>query len=219
MSDSTPAGQVGVACPSCSPEGPLPHEILAEGGGYATVRCTNCRHVHKIQLPDAKPVERRVIVSQHGESFTASVEAPRGETIERGEEFVLDTDEAIMEVRITDLQVGAEERVPRATVEEVDTVWTRAVDNVSVNVTVNPGGQDDESRGITVQVPGDHEFVVGETATVDGDAVTVRHLRLRPDARGYDFEQLDKDGDRAPAKDVKRVYAVADSADDWTSPW
>ncbi|MFB6138203.1 MAG: HVO_0476 family zinc finger protein [Halobacteriaceae archaeon] len=220
MSDSAPTERVGLPCPSCAPDAAVAHEVLAEGGGYATLRCTECDHVHKEQLPEAEPVERQVVVSQDGESFSATVEAPRGETIERGEEFVLETDEAIMEVRITDLQLDAEERTPRATVEDVETIWTRAVGNVAVPVTVNPGGDASESESETVYLPGDHEFVVGAQTTLADRTVTVTHLAIREDARGYEFAKLDHDGDSALAKDVKRVYArAAGGSDTWQSPW
>jgi len=205
MSESEPE-QAALVCPSCSPEFETVHEVLAEGGGWATVRCTDCDHVHKEQLPEAEEVQRQVVISQGEESATATVDAPRGETLARGEEFVVETDEAIHEVRITDLQVDAEKRVSEATVEDVETIWTRAVDNVGVNVTVNPGDGSAESRSETVFVPGDYEFVVGEEESVGEESFTVRALLVRDDAVGYDRHKLDERRDTAPAKDLKRVY-------------
>ncbi|MFB6121673.1 MAG: HVO_0476 family zinc finger protein [Halobacteriaceae archaeon] len=215
MSESTE--RVAVPCPSCAPEVETVHEVLTEGGGYATLRCTQCHHVHKEQLPEAEEVERDVIVSQDGDSIATTVEAPRGETIARGEEFVLETEEAILEVRITDLQLGAEERTEEAPVEDVETIWTRAVGNVSVNVTVNPGEGGADSRGITVQVPGDYEFTVGEVEEIEDEEFEVKNIFVREDARGYGFDKLDHDGDAAFAKDVKRVYAVDESSQAWSA--
>ncbi|MFB6198698.1 MAG: HVO_0476 family zinc finger protein [Halobacteriaceae archaeon] len=199
--------RIGLSCPACSPSVETEHEILAEGGGYATVKCLECQHVHKEQLPEAEEIERDVVVSQQGESFTTTVMAPRGETIARGEEFVLETEEAILEVRITDLQVDAEQRVEEATVEEIETIWTRAVDNVSVNVTINPSdGHREETRSLSMQVPGDYEFIVGESESVNDESFTVTGLHIRDNAIGYDHKKLDHDGDSAVAKDLKRVY-------------
>jgi len=215
MSESTE--RVAVPCPSCAPDVETVHEVLTEGGGFATLRCTQCQHVHKEQLPEAEEVERDVIVSQDGDSLSTTVEAPRGETIARGEEFVLETEDAILEVRITDLQLGAEERTEEAEVEDVETIWTRAVGNVSVNVTINPGEGGADSRGVSLQVPGDYEFTVGEVEEVEDEAFEVTNIFVREDARGYGFDKLDHEGDAAFAKDVKRVYGVDESSQAWSA--
>ncbi|MFB6186485.1 MAG: HVO_0476 family zinc finger protein, partial [Halobacteriaceae archaeon] len=101
---------VALTCPACSPKLETSHEILTTHGEQATVRCTKCDHVHKERLPDQATVERDVIISQEGESFKTTVEAPPDVMVARGEEFVVETDDAIMEVRITDLQTGPEQR-------------------------------------------------------------------------------------------------------------
>jgi uncharacterized Zn finger protein len=214
---SEPSERVALPCPSCSPGVETVHEVLSEGGGYATVRCTECQHVHKEQLPEAEAVERDVVVSQDGDSVTTTVEAPRGETVARGEEFVVETEAAIFEVRITDLQLGAERRVEEATVEDVETIWTRAVGNVGVDVTLNPPDGGDETRSVSVQVPGDYEFTVGETEALGDEEFEITGVAVRDDARGYQFEKLRHDGDMAFAKDVKRVYAVDQSSRAWSA--
>lgn len=218
MSDVDVPDRVAVPCPGCSPDIETAHEVLASGGGYATVRCTECQQVHKEQLPEAKRVERSVVVSQDGESLTTTVEAPKGETIARGEEFVLETAEAIMEVRITDLQLGAEERTPRAEVADVETIWTRAVDNVAVRTTINPDeGSQTETRSVKLHVPGTHEFTVGEREEHGETAFAVSAIRIREDAVGYDFRTLDHEGDTAAAKDVDRLYGTDESEAAWSA--
>jgi uncharacterized Zn finger protein len=215
---SETAERVAVACPSCSPDVETVHEVLSEGSGQSTVRCTECSHVHKEKIEAQTEVERDVVVSQDGESFTATAEAPPKETVAVGEEFVLDAPEALMVVRITDLQIGDEKRVDEANVEDVETFWTRAVDNVRVNVTVNPSdGRKDESRSVKIDVPGDQEFVVGETEQWGDEEFTVKSIALRDDARGYDFDPLGEEGDAAPAKDVKRLYADDETSSAWSA--
>ncbi|MFC7191398.1 HVO_0476 family zinc finger protein [Halocatena marina] len=211
-----PTGHVPVSCPACSPDTPTVHEVLSPGG-QTTVRCTECNHVHKTRIEEERTVERDVIVSQDGESFHTHVDAPASETIAVGEEFIVDTDEVLMTVRITDLELG-EERKNRAPAEDVDTIWTRAVDNVSVSITINPlDGRHDDSRSIDALVPGDYEFTVGATEELGDEEFTVKSIKLREDAVGYDFDQLDLGGDSAVAKDIQRVYADDESSSAWSA--
>jgi uncharacterized Zn finger protein len=214
MTDQTE--RVAVACPACSPDIETVHEVLSPGG-QATIRCTECDHVHKEHLPEEQTMTKDVVVSQDGESFSASTEAPKEETIAVGEEFLLETDEAILTVRITSLEL-AEGRTEEATVEDVTTIWTRAVGNVSVNVTAHPkSGEHDETRSFSLQVPGDYEFTVDETETLDDEEFTIEGILIRDDATGYDHEKLDFEGDTAIAKDIKRLYVRDESTTAWSA--
>lgn len=209
---SETAERVAVTCPSCSPGVEVVHEVI-KSGGQATVRCTDCEHVHKTTVSRTETRSTNVIVSQDGDSTTATVEAPADEEIAVGEEFIVDTDEAILTVRITSLEVGTEQRADSAPVREVETIWTRVVDNVKTDVTMHPAdGRHDATKSIEMYVPGDYEFTVGEQEKAGDDRFTVTGLQVREDARGYGFSKLDHDGDMAFAKDVKRVYAREDAA-------
>lgn len=210
--------RVAVECPSCSPAADTVHEVLTTTGGLVTVRCTDCGHVHKEDPPRPTLVDRDVVVSQDGDSFTASVEAPADERVAVGEEFVLDTDEAILAVRITDIEVGPEERVETARVEDVTTLWTRAVDNVAVNLTIHPSdGSREGTRSVKVYLPGDHSFTVGESESLGDEAFFVEGVVVREDATGFPARKLDHPGDSVPAKDVKRVYGRDETTDAWSA--
>jgi len=214
MTDAT--DQVAVPCPACSPDFETVHEVLSEGG-QATVKCTECGHVHKTTLPEETTLQRDVVVSQDGDSFSASTDVPAEETLAVGEEFLLETDEAIMTVRITSLEL-ATGRVEEAPAEDVRTIWTRAVGNVSVNTTVHPKGGDREgTRSEELHVPGDYEFVVGETDELGELEFTVEGIHLREDAHGYNHEKLDHDGDMAFAKDIKRLLVRDESSTAWSA--
>jgi len=212
MSQSTE--RVGTPCPACSPDTPVVHEVL-KAGGQATVRCGECGHVHKTRLEEPDTEERDVIVSQDGDSFSTTTEIPAGERLAVGEEFVLDTPEALLTVRITSLEVEGG-RTDNASVEALETVWTRVVGNVGVDVTLNPSNGDDETRGIELRVPGDFEFTVGERVEMADEEFTVKGIHLRPDATGYGFDHLDHEGDMAFAKDVNRMYADDESSSAWS---
>jgi uncharacterized Zn finger protein len=208
--------RVGVPCPACSPEFETVHEVL-KTGGQATVRCTECDHVHKITLPEETTLQRDVVVSQDGESFKASTDVPAEETLAVGEEFLLETDEAIMTVRITSLELDSN-RVEEAHAEDVRTVWTRAVGNVSVNASLHPkGGEREGTRSETLHVPGDYEFVVGETDELGDLEFTIEGIHVREDAHGYQHEKLDHDGDKAFAKDIKRLLLRDETSTAWSA--
>ena len=210
------AQRVPLPCPACSPDLEMVHEVLSEGG-QATVRCTECGHVHKESLPEQRTVERDVIVSQDGESFPASTDVPADEQLATGEEFLLETDEAIMTLRITSLETE-EGRTDSAGAEDVRTIWTRAVGNVTVSITAHPkSGDHDDTRSFDLQVPGDYEFVVGETDELGCEEFTVEGIYIRDDATGYDFEKLEHEGDGVVAKDVKRLYVRDESTTAWSA--
>ena len=214
MEDTT--ARVAAACPACSPDAETVHEVLSEGG-QATVRCTECSHVHKESLPEERTVNREVVVSQDEESFATAVEVPAAETLATGEEFLVETDEAIVTARITSLELG-DGRSEQAVAEDVETIWSRAVGNVSVNVTAHPkSGEHDETRSVRLQVPGDYEFLVGETDEFGDEEFTVEGILIRDDATGYDHGKLDFDGDEAAAKDVKRLYVRDEATTAWSA--
>lgn len=199
--------RVAVRCPSCSPSEETAHEILNRGGGV-TVRCSECGHVHKTTLEDESSVERRVVVSQDAESIETQVQVPPGETLSTGEEFLVETDEAILTARITSIESVEGARLEEADAKSVRTIWARAVGNVSVNLTLHPkDGYHDETRSVRIQVPGDEEFVVGQTHEYGGEEFEVERILVREDATGYDREGYDFEGDAVLAKDIKRLYA------------
>jgi len=211
--------RVAVVCPSCSPGEATAHEVLNQGG-HATVRCSACGHVHKSDIKEPPSIERRVIVSQDGDSFTAAGDMHPDDELERGEEFLLETTEAIFQVRITDIEVADGGRTHRADATNVKTVWTRAVGNVSVDLTLHPrDGRHDSSRSVKIQVPGDDEFVVGETTEYGEEELTVQQILVRDDIYDYKFQRLEQPGDAVLAKDVKRVYAIDESATTAWSAW
>ncbi len=213
--------RIPVACPSCSPEVETVHEVVSTGGGRLTVRCTACDYVHKVQPDREDEVERKVIVSQDGNSFSTTVSVPAEEKVRVGEEFIVETEEAIMQVRITGLETGLDTRESTADAKDVETFWTRAVDNVSVDVTLHPReGDPDETRSLTAYLPGDFEFIIGETVSLGEDEFEITNIHVRETAiNRYPFEKLGDDGDTVLAKDVKRVYGYEEGSTKAWSAW
>ena len=204
--------RVAVRCPSCSPATETAHEVLNRGG-QATVRCGECDHVHKTTIETNPTVERRVIVSQDGESTEARVDIPPEETLSSGDEFLVETDEAILTARITSIESVDGARIDEAEATDIRTLWTRAVGNVPVNLTLHPkDGYHDDTRSVRIQVPGDEEFIVGRTHEYGDEEFEVERILVREDATGYDREGYDFPGDAVLAKDIKRLYARDEDA-------
>lgn len=208
--------RIALACPSCSPDAPTAHEVLKQADP-ATVRCGECGHTHKESLPEDDTVERQVVVSQDGESFTARHEADPDDRLVVGDEFLLDAPEALMQVRVTSLET-AEGREDGAAISDIETIWTRAVENVAVDVTLHPqDGKREETRSVTLRIPGDEQFMVDETVTYGDEEFTIQGLVVRDDAVGYDRQQFDYTGDAVLAKDLKRVYARDEQTTAWSA--
>ena len=218
MSDLDAGDTVALTCPACSPHDDTVHEVL-KPGGTATVRCNDCEHVHKETIESTTTVEKRVIVSQGGESVSTHIDVDPEETVAVGDEFIVDTPEAIFQARVTSLELtDGDARPESAVIEETAAIWTRAVDNVSVNVTLHPNdGSRDDSRSLTINVPGDYELSVGATESFGDDEFTITGLLVRDDAEGYRFDQFDEDGDMVYAKDCKRVYGVDEQTTAWSA--
>ncbi len=211
--------QIRVTCPGCSPEIETTHEVLKPSDD-ATVRCNECEHVHKVSLDRPGSEDVRVVVSSGGESTRTSAPVPRDETLAVGEEFVAETPDGPTGVRITSLEVGDGERVDRAPATEVRTIWTRSVDNVGVPTTIHPAdGRRAGTRSETYYMPGDEDLEVGEPLPHIDEDLNVERLILRDDVIHEGPDVLDRHGDAAAAKDVKRVFVRHASGDDWRSPW
>ncbi len=211
--------QVRASCPACAPEAETTHEILKPDAD-ATVRCRVCDHVHKVSIEPTRRQDVRVVISSGGESTRTTAEVPRSEVLAVGEEFVAETPDGPVGVRITSLELQDGERAERATTAEVRTIWTRAVDNVGVPTTIHPSdGNREATVSETVYMPGDEELIVGESLPHADDELTIERLILRDDVLADGPDVLERRDDAAAAKDVKRVFTRRASGDDWRSPW
>ena len=210
--------RIPTPCPACSPDLETVHEVLSPGGGALTVRCGECGHVQKIQPESEREVTLDVVVSQGGESFTANVTTPEGETVAVGDEFLLETEDVLATVRVTSVEVGEQRRVEEAPVEDVEAVWTREIDNVAVNVTIHPkDGSRDDSRSVTMYVPGDYELEVGAVEELDDEKFEIDAVVVRGDATGYNRDRYELEGDAVFAKDAKRVYSYDQTSSAWSA--
>ena len=210
MSETGGADRVPATCPACSEE--TVHEVLSPGG-HATVRCTDCAHTHKTELTEPETTDVDVIVSQDGESWPTTYEVDPDDQLAVGDEFVVETTEAIQQVRVTAIERD-DSRVKTAPADGAETVWTRVVDNVGVAVTVH-SNDDQTAHSEKLYVPGDREFTVGDEQTAGDAEFEITAIQIRDGIEGYQAGTLDQGGDTVLAKDIKRLYG----RDQYTSAW
>jgi len=191
--------EVEVECPSCSPKEEVPHEVLKEGQS-PVVRCLECGQVHSAKLEKKRTVNVRAIVSRKDESVTCKTELDSGTVIYIDDEMVVDDEETgmVCPILITSIEVG-EKRVNSARTEEIDTVWGRAIDEITIKFSVQSGIEKTEALQKTVQ--GDREFTVGEEEKVGDTWVTITKIKVRDGA----FRS--RKGDVVAAKYAKRIFA------------
>lgn len=212
--------RVPTVCPGCSPDHETVHEVISTGGGI-TVRCRNCQHVHTTTI-DSQPATRQVrtIVSQDDESIRATIEVPTDALFEVGQEFIVESDEAIYSVRLMSIEDHDGNRHDQLPATETMTLWTRDIGNVSVPVTMHPPeGSNESTRSLRLRVPGDDTFTVGETMSVGGEEVRIHGIHPRDVAVEDDGGgTIDSSGVSVQAKDIDRLY-VKSTRRVYRQPW
>jgi len=156
------------------------------------MRCADCGTTHPIQKERERLANVRVIVNRDGLSQPYNVNLPAEDDLRVGGELLVD-DQAkdVVLAEITSLET--DRRVETATAREVKTVWARAVDNVTLKVSVYNNGV---TRPLSTQASGKDVFERGEVLEMDGIRFQVIKIKLR----GEGF------ADRAEAKDIVRVW-------------
>jgi uncharacterized Zn finger protein len=156
------------------------------------MRCTDCGTTHPIQKERERLANVRVIVNRDGTSQPYNINLPAQEKLRVGGELLVD-DQAkdVVLAEITSLET--DRRVEKATANEVKTVWARAIDNVTLRVSVYNNGV---SRPLSTEASGKDVFERGEVLEIDGIRFQVVKIKLR----GEGF------ADRAEAKDIVRVW-------------
>jgi|MDTE01.2.fsa_nt_gb uncharacterized Zn finger protein len=196
-------------CPICSPSMELDHTILHTTKDTLTLQCPNCNYVYKNHIPSPKLINCNVIVSQHEDSLSTTIPLSQDTILQLGDEFIVDTEDAIFVVTITSLEsLSSAKRVTKTTAQNVKTIWTRAIDNVYVNVTIHSlGSERHQSRSMKFGVPGDYLFEIGKITTLDNSSFLIEGIHLRQDLQNNPVPKLKNRGEAALAKDIKRIYA------------
>ena len=187
---------VDAFCTTCKEE--TEQEVLSESRDLI-IRCTVCGLTSRRPLPpEPEPVYVKAIVSREGESFVAKAELMKGEVVEVGDYIVAERDDGEgAGVEIMSLEVG-DKRVQKAVAEEINTIWSRAIDEVIVRISVHDGYK---TIPMYVACEGDDRFTIDEIVSIDRVRARIDHICLR-----NGMIQRRK-GKYEVANRIKRVYA------------
>ena len=190
--------EIEIKCPNCSPADEIWHEVIKPGQS-PVAKCMDCGHVHSYRIPRVKMKTVKVIVSQMDQSHVMQTLLDETERFFIDDEFVVDdlSTGDVTPIIITVLECG-DKRKPSASVKDIDTMWGRAIDEVTVKVALQQG---ETTEPIDLKVPGDFKFVVGQNVRINGKDYPIVSIKIR----GGSFKS--KENDYVLAKKVKRVYA------------
>jgi uncharacterized Zn finger protein len=189
---------IEVECPAC--ENGTEHKIL-RGDYNLVVQCIECGRVQTLQKPKEPSLSSvKTIISKENESFVCRSEMYCTERVVVGDHIVAECDDDhAFGVEIMSIECGPK-RVSAAQADEIDTLWTRSIDEVVVRFSVHKGHK-------TIPVyhvcEGNTRFYVGEQYEIGGMRFKIHHIKLR------NGSVCKKVGKFEPALMIKRVYAYA----------
>ncbi len=151
--------QITTACPTCSPEEPRLHHIIRRHGSEVLVRCDECGSVHTVLSKPARTASVRTIVSRGEDSERYTIELPADHEVYVGDELLVD-DPSADEVHLVEVASIESDgrRAVTAIAAEIDTIWARAIDEVTVKIAIHDGTR---TESVRLKVFGDQEFTVG----------------------------------------------------------
>jgi uncharacterized Zn finger protein len=187
---------ITVSCPQCNDE--TEHEVVAESRDLL-VRCTVCGHHQRIPK-ESEPQTRTIkaIVSREGTSQVCSIELAEDDECSVDDHLVAECGDDAFGVEVTAIECG-DKRVHRAKADEIDTLWTRAIEQVVVKVSIHDGRK---TIPVYLECDGEQQFVVGEVYAAGKKRFRITHLKLR------DGPLMRKEGWKTVAHRIKRVYGT-----------
>lgn len=190
--------EVEVVCPSCSPHHPVLHGIL-KSGVNPLVKCLECGVVHPASRESPKLIDIKVIVSRGESSFPLHTLLPADEIIKVGDEMFIEdiASDEVYPVIVTSMESG-NKRLEVAKVEEINSMWGRAIDEVCVKIAIHEGKT---TRSVIKKVPGGYQFIIGSNEKVGADEFRIIKIK------GRDGSLKSRDGTAIEAKNIKRIFA------------
>jgi len=187
---------ITLPCPECNDE--TEHEVIAESRDLL-VRCTTCGHhqrVPKEREPQALMI--KTIVSREGTSKVCGIELAAEDECSIDDHLVAECGDDAFGVEVTSIECG-DKRPKRARASEITALWTRAIEQVVVKISIHDGRK---TIPVYMECDGEAPFIVGEMYVVSGKRFRISHLKLR------DGPLMRKEGWKTVAHRVKRIYGT-----------
>jgi len=185
-----------IYCDSCREE--TLHELVREEKNL--YRCTKCG-TYTTYVPE-KEIELRAVISTGARSVRGKIKVRESDFIEKGDEYIVDTNEGHKIGEVTSLEMKNGSRAETGEARDVATVWLRDVGEVEVRFSLH-------KRSVTspykMLVDGETEFEIGEVINIDGKNFRIHRIKL------LEGGVLKRPGSRARARDIRRVYAKYES--------
>lgn len=154
-------------------------------------RCTVCDSIYKgtIKAPSLREVP--LIISDRADSRKTRMELPEDEIITVGDELLVGDDNIL----VTAIEMD-KKRVESATVSDIETIWAKLFNTVSVAVSVNRGAR---TLSDTIEAVPEEEFYIGDTIMVKNKNCVIHKIMDR------NGRMVRRGG--LMARDIKRIYA------------
>ena len=179
-------------CEICGEE--TPHRLIREKTHlYMCEECGNYAN-----FPPEKEIVVNAIISFEGESERGKVRLKESEEIEKGDEFIVETDSGFRIGEVTSIELLNDKRSEIANAKQIKTIWLRDTGEVGVRISLHKRAI---TTPVTIYVPGETEFAVGEELEFGNKRYRITKIKVR------EGKVLDKKGDSIKAKNIRRVYA------------
>jgi len=188
--------QIDMFCTTCGEE--TEHEVLSRTTNQV-IKCTICGTVSRIPVPkEPTLLQIKAIVSNEGNSSVCRCEIAEDEEVAVGDFLIAESEDGegtgveVMSIEFED------KRRTKALGKEIDTLWTRVIDQVVVRFSVHDGWR---TMPLYVRCEGDEKFVVGDVYVIKGVKARIGHIRMRNGA------VTKRRGKFEVANTIKRIYA------------
>lgn len=178
-------------CDVCDDE--TEHELIRRN----IYRCRICGSVRRI-LPD-KEINIKAIISTGGESKVGRIRVRESDVIRIGEGMIVETDDDVKVGEVAAIELKNRKRVEFAEAKDVYAVWLRNVGEVDVKFSLHKGAV---TTPYKMRTTGETEFEIGERINIDNYIFRITRIKK------IDGKLLKRRGERAKAKEIKRVYAI-----------
>lgn len=187
---------IDMFCTTCDEE--TEHEVLSRTTNQV-IKCTICGAVSRIPVPkEPALLQIKAIVSNEGASSVCRCEIAEDEEIAVGDYLIAESDDGEgTGVEVMSIESG-DKRLSKSLGKNIDTLWTRVIDQVVVRFSVHDGWH---TTPLYVRCEGDEKFVVGDVYVIKGVKSRIGHIRMRNGA------VTKRRGKFEVANTIKRIYA------------